>query len=305
MRTAIVGSGAMGQFFGARLLLANCEVIFLDTDQITIDALNQRGVTLTTDLATEHTPAKAARASEVTGTFDLFLFFTKGFHTKAAVESITHLMGPDSYGLTLQNGIGNAEVLQQVFGEEHTLLGMTDFPADLKEPGVVTSNSQGKVRLGSLHQAPALAQVARLLDSADLHAAIDPDIRVPVWEKVAFNAALNTLSAVTGMTVGQIGVDTHARGLVASVLDETLAVAERLQIGASRQRIEAAMDNAFTHHTHHKTSMLLDREAGRPTEVDTIGGAVVRLGHENGVTTPVLNTLCELVRTSTPSRTLQ
>jgi 2-dehydropantoate 2-reductase len=122
---------------------------------------------------------------------------------------------------------------------------------------------------------------------------------VPVWEKVAFNAALNTLSAVTGMTVGQIGEDPHARNIVRSVLDECMAVAQQQGINLSRQRIESTLANAFAHHTHHKTSMLLDREAGRPTEVDTIGGAVVRLGREHGIDTPVLETLCELVRTIT------
>jgi 2-dehydropantoate 2-reductase len=299
VRTAIVGSGAMGQLFGARLLMAGTEVVFLDTNPGTLEALNSRGVTLHTDLGVEHTSAKAARASELGGEFGLFIVFTKGFHTQAAVDSVSHLIGADSIGLTLQNGLGNAEVLQQAFGAERTLLGMTDFPADMEEPGVISSNSQGKVRLGSLSQESSAAGIARLLDSAGLHAAVDDDIRVPVWEKVAFNAALNTLSAVTGMTVGQIGEDPHARNIVRSVLDECMAVAQQQGINLSRQRIESTLANAFAHHTHHKTSMLLDREAGRPTEVDTIGGAVVRLGREHGIDTPVLETLCELVRTNT------
>lgn len=299
MRTAIVGSGAMGQLFGARLLLAGSEVVFLDTNPATLEALNSRGVTLRTDLGVEHTSATAARASDLKGEFGLFIVFTKGFHTQAAVDSVGHLIGAESIGLTLQNGLGNAEVLQQAFGGERTLLGMTDFPADMAEPGVISSNSQGKVRLGSMGKKSPADEVAQLLNSARLPAAVDDDIRVPVWEKVAFNAALNTLSTVTGMTVGQIGGDPHARSIVSSVLDECVAVAQHQGINLSRQRIEDSLANAFAHHTHHKTSMLLDREAGRPTEVDTIGGAVVRLGREHGIEAPVLNTLCELVRTIT------
>ena len=299
MKTAIVGSGAMGQLFGARLLLAGTEVAFIDTNRRTVEALNSRGVTLTTDRGVEHAPAKAALASELEGEFGLLIIFTKGFHTKAAVESVGHLIGAGSIGLTLQNGLGNAEVLQQAFGTERTLLGMTDFPADMEEPGVVSSTSQGKVRLGSMGSASQAARIARLLDDAGLHAAVEEDIRVPVWEKVAFNAALNTLSAVTGMTVGQIGGDPHARNIVAAVLDECLAVARQQDISVSRQRIENTLANAFAHHARHKTSMLLDREAGRPTEVDSIGGAIVRLGREHGIGTPVLDTLCELVRSVT------
>lgn len=299
MRTAIVGSGAMGQLFGAHLLLAGHEVVFIDASPRIIDALNERGVTLHTEQGTDHSPAQAAKASDLDGEFELFIIFTKGFHTQAAVDSIAHLVGPDSYGLTLQNGLGNEEVLQRVFGENRTLLGMTDFPADLEQPGVISSSTQGKVRLGSLSEAPRLEEIAQILDDAGLHAAVDTDIRSPIWEKVAFNAALNTISAVTGLTVGQIGDSPHARGLVVTVLDETLAVADHLQINASRQRIEEAVASSYIHHAHHKTSMLTDLEANRPTEVDTIGGAVVRIGQENGVAAPVLNTLCDLVRTAT------
>ncbi|YCK79754.1 2-dehydropantoate 2-reductase (plasmid) [Arthrobacter sp. D3-18] len=301
MKTAIVGSGAMGQLFGARLLLAGNDVVFLDTNQQTIDTLNDNGVTLTTDMGTEHVPARAARAADLTEPMDLFIVFTKSFHTNAAVASVSHLIASESCGLTLQNGLGNAEVLQNWFGQARALLGITDFPADLKGPGVVVSHSSGKVRLGSLDPSPSLPAVAALLDSAGLNAAAEPDIRVPVWEKVAFNSALNTLSAVTGMTVGQIGDDPHARGIVASVIAETVAVASSLQISISTDRIDAAMENAFMHHTHHKTSMLLDREAGRPTEIDSIGGGVVRIGQENGAATPVLQTLCELLRAVTSS----
>lgn len=289
----------MGQLFGARLLMAGTEVVFLDTNPGTLEALNSRGVTLHTDLGVERTPAQAARASELEGEFDLFIVFTKGFHTQAAVDSVRHLIGAQSIGLTLQNGLGNAEVLQQAFGAERTLLGMTDFPADMEEPGIISSNSRGKVRLGSMSRNSPADKIARLLDSAGLHATVDQDIRVPIWEKVTFNAALNTISAVTGMTVGQIGHDPHARNLVRSVVDECTAVAQQQGIVLSRERIEGSLANAFAHHIHHKTSMLLDREAGRLTEVDTIGGAVVRLGREGGIDAPVLNTLCELVRAIT------
>ena len=301
MKTAIVGSGAMGQFFGSRLLSAGEEVVFVDTNAATLQALNERGVTLTTDQGTHHHAATAARASALKGSFDLFIIFTKGFHTSAAVESVAHLIGPDSVGLTLQNGLGNAEVLQDYFTASSTLLGMTDFPADMTEPGVVTSASKGKVLMGGLSESASAQGVAAMLDRAGLNASVASDIRVPVWEKVAFNAALNTISAVTGLTVGQIGANPHTRGLVAAVLDETLAVAASQDIAVSRQRVENALANAFTHHTHHKTSMLMDREANRRTEVGTIGGAVVGFGVANGVATPVLNVLCELVKAAEPS----
>lgn len=300
VKIAVVGAGAMGQLFGARLLLAGNDVVFVDANQQAIDALNASGIRLQTESSDEHVDARAAWAAELNEPFDLFIVFTKGFHTQAAVDSIAHLVGPESYGLTLQNGLGNPEILATVFGTECTLYGMTDFPADLHAPGHVLSSSHGKVRFGSLAASPRLQAIAAVLDAAGLHAEADLNVDIPIWEKVTFNTVLNTLSAVTGLTVGGIGADPHTRGLADRVLAETLAVAASMHIAVSEERIRASLENAFTHHTHHKTSMLMDREAGRRTEIDTIGGAVARLGAEHGAPTPVLDTLCELVRAARP-----
>jgi len=304
MKIAIVGSGAMGQLFGAHLVNAGNEVVYIDASPVIIDALNERGVSVHTEEGAFQAPARATRAADLAEPFELFIVFTKGFHTEAAVESVRHLLGPDSVGLTLQNGLGNAEVLAEVFGAERTLMGMTDFPADMREPGVIHTSTQSKVRVGGFGaEAGARAEaVARVLDEAGLHAAVDPEILVPIWEKVVFNAGFNTLSAATGLTVGEIAASPHTRAIMSDVLDEAEAVAAACGVPVSRERIDATVANAYEHHTHHKTSMLLDREAGRRTEIDTIGGAIVRLGAEHGVPTPVTATLAGIVRalTETP-----
>ena len=302
MKIGIVGAGAMGQLFGARLQLAGNSVVFIDAAAATIDALNRDGINLTTDENVEHTPAKAGTAADFTEPLEMVIVFTKGFHTSAALNSVGHLIGDHTIGLTLQNGLGNAEVLASHFGAERTWIGITDFPADLERPGAIGTSSGGKVRLGPLTGGlePETESLVTTLNSARLNASSEPAIQDTIWEKVAFNAALNTLSAVTGQTVGEMGASEDARRIVNHVLDETVAVAESQGIRLRRTRVEAALDNAYQHHSDHKTSMLQDREAGRQTEIDYIGGAVVRLGQEAGVPTPVLWTLSTLVRQPTP-----
>lgn len=296
MRTAIVGAGAMGQLFGAHLKLAGLEVTLFDTQQQTIDALNASGISLETEQGRTHTPISARRAGEETGTYDLFVIFTKGFHTRSAVESVKHLIGEDSIGLTLQNGLGHAATLAEFFGADRTVSGVTDFPADMVAVGHVVSSDEGSVRIGPYGEHAKAQDVARAWHGAGLNVRVESDVRTPIWEKVAFNAALNSLSAVTGKTIGEIGASQDARAITDAVLAETHAVATAEGITLPVEHVRAAMENAFTHHAGHKTSMLGDVEAGRPTEVDFIGGAVVRTGERLGVPAPVLATLCHLVR---------
>ena len=298
MKIGIVGAGAMGQLFGARLQLAGNSVVFIDAAASTIEALNRDGITLTTDGVTEHAQVRAGTAQDFSEPLELVVVFTKGFHTSAALESVRHLIDDHSIGLTLQNGLGNADILADYFGAQGTWTGITDFPADLERPGVIGTSSGGKVRLGPFTGSPGPESdsLVATLNEARLNAASDPGIHETIWEKIAFNAALNTLSAVTGQTVGEIGASEDARRIVDHVLNETVAVAESQGIRLSRPRVEAALDNAYRHHSDHKTSMLQDRQAGRRTENDYIGGAVVRLGQEADVPTPVLWTLTSLVR---------
>lgn len=297
MNIGILGAGAMGQLFGARLQLAGNNVAFIDASAATIEALNRDGITLTTDGQTEHIPVRAGTAKDFTETLELVVVFTKGFHTAAALESIRHLIDERSTGLTLQNGLGNAETLAREFGAENTWIGITDFPADLERPGFLRTSSGGKVRLGPFTNGlqRETNNLTATLNTARLNATSDPAIYESIWEKIAFNAALNTLSAVTGQTVGEIGSSPEARRIVDRVLAETIAVALANGVTVQRDRVDAALHNAFTHHKNHKTSMLQDREAGRRTEIDYIGGAVVRLGQEAGIPTPVLWTLSSLV----------
>jgi 2-dehydropantoate 2-reductase len=296
MKIGILGAGAMGQLFGGRLQMAGNDVIFIDAAPSTIETLNAQGITVRSEDQENHTPARAGKASDFNETLELIIVFTKSFHTEAAVASVGHLISAQTFGLTLQNGLGNADVLARGFGPARTLVGITDFPADLERPGLITTGPGGKVRVGTFtgQSHPFLPQLVEKLNEARLNASAEENIQTPIWEKLAFNAALNTLSAVTGQTVGQIGASNGAQELVAQVVDETVLVADSQDVRVSRARIEAALQNAYEHAGEHKTSMLQDREAKRRTEADYIGGAIVRLGETAGIPAPVLRTLTTL-----------
>jgi 2-dehydropantoate 2-reductase len=293
----IVGAGAMGCLFAARLAEQGAKVILIDVDRDRLAAIDRDGITLTDDDGTRTLPVGAALAADVTGPVDLLLLFTKGVHSAAAVHSVAHLAAGKPIALTLQNGIGNAELLAEGFSADQVLMGTAHVPADINGPSSVLTHGFGHLDIGGLTRAAdAFApSVADLLQRSGFDTHVASDINAAVWEKVAFNAALNAIGMIC--EVPNAGVDNeYGRRLAARVVDETTAVAAAKGITIDRDRIVATVGSALREHAHHRASMLQDREHKRQTEIETINGAIAREGARLGVPTPVCDTLSDLVR---------
>ena len=147
-KVVIVGAGAMGCLFAARMVEGGADVTLVDVDKPRLEALAREGVSLSDDSGERVAPVKAGLSGEVSGPADLILMFTKGLHTAAAAKSVAHLHGGQTYALTLQNGVGNAEVMAEVFPPGRVLHGIAELPADLHGPTSVSSHGKGAVRLG-------------------------------------------------------------------------------------------------------------------------------------------------------------
>jgi 2-dehydropantoate 2-reductase len=296
-KVAIVGAGAMGCLFAARLAEAGAQVTLLDVDRPRLDAITNAGVTIDDDFGVRTVPVAAMTAAEMRSPPDLLLLFTKGTNSAAAVRSISHLIGADTYALTLQNGIGNAEILAGAFPPERVLLGVTTVPSNLDGATRISSHGSGHVVLGPLRPEgePGAEGAAQFLRRAKLEVRIDPAVEVAVWEKVAFNAALNPLGAVTELTNGELG-NPDGRRIARAVVAETVATAAAKGIMLDEARVLQQIDHALANHKNHRSSMLQDRRAGRRTEIESINGAIVREGERFGVATPVTGALAALMR---------
>ncbi|WP_145201193.1 ketopantoate reductase family protein [Sphingobium sp. B2] len=293
----VLGAGAMGCYFAARLIEAGTSVTLVDVDKARIDTLNAAGLTVIDDHGTRNVPVKASTAQALRDVASMVIVFTKGIHTATAMQQIAHLVGPETFALTLQNGLGNAETIAATIGRDHVLFGVTDVPADLVPPAEVHSHGKGKITLWSMEEAgtPQAHMLEALFEAAGMSARADPSTQVAVWEKVAFNAALNAPSAILECPVG--GLDSVAgRAIVEAVVEETVAVAHANKVAVDPTRIMARVNHALATHREHKPSMLQDILAGRATEIDLINGAVMAAGEAIGVSTPVTTTLVHLVR---------
>ncbi|WP_171798652.1 MULTISPECIES: 2-dehydropantoate 2-reductase [unclassified Novosphingobium] len=294
MKIMVVGAGAMGTLFGGRLARAGHQVVFVDTDPARVAAIAANGV-WENDI-----PACCAAAlpGVAQGETDLLILFTKAQHTAAAMVQNAGALRPDGMVLTLQNGLGNGVAIAGVVGADRVLVGITNWPADLLGHGRIHVAGHGMVKFWSLTGAdtPAIHRVAAALAEADLGASAEPSVKVAIWEKVIFNAALNGICALTRMTVGEVGDFAPARDLALQVVAEGITIALANDVAVDGERVRQAVAFAMTHHRAHKPSMLQDVEAGRPTEVDAIQGGLLAAAHRHGMTTHALAHCTALLR---------
>lgn len=298
MKVFVVGAGAMGCLYAATFHRAGCDVVLVDTNPAQVDAINANGLDLETRAGRERLPIRAALPQDASGTADLLLLFTKVFHTDAALDGAKHLIGPETHVLTLQNGLGNDERVAQHVARDKVLVGIAQLPADLVAPGRVRSMGEG----GSMLY-PAFTQdkgfareVADALTRGGMNASLAPKIHEAIWEKAIFNATMNPLCALTRRTPGFLGAHEEGVALIHDLVEEGVTVANASGIAISAEPIHALTLVSRTDHADHEASMLQDVKAGRPTEVDSINGAIVAAAHKAGMAAPLTETLWRLVK---------
>lgn len=299
MEIVVLGAGAMGCLFGARLFEGGHRVTLVDVWAEHVAAINAGGLALEEGGAERRVWVPARLPGEVAGPPELVLLFTKAFHTGSALAGARPWLGPETRVLTLQNGLGHAEAIEPYADRSRIFLGMTTFPSDLRGPGRVATRGSGVTRIMAADgvRSPFLEAVAEALDGAGFSCRVSEGVVATIWEKVAFNAALNALTALTGSTVGQVADSPEGRALAGQVVAEVIGVARALGIAADPEAVGQAVDGAFREHRSHQPSMLQDVLARRPTEAESIHGAVVREARRAGVPVPVTETLYRLLRT--------
>ncbi|GAC1044199.1 ketopantoate reductase family protein [Rhizobium sp. No.120] len=297
MKIAVIGAGAMGSLFAARLAEKDHSVSLVEVSRVMIDTIDEKGLRMTGLFGEKAYSLPIALAAHYAEAFELLIVFTKGMYTTAAMEAAKHLLGPQTWVLTVQNGIGNVEAIEAFLPRDRIVMGMTNWPSTLIEPGLITVPGEGEIKVWAANgQASArLEAISRALDEAGLNCKLDPDVEVSIWEKLAFNSALNSLAAVTALTVGEMGDRQEARDIAFAIIDEVVAVAKARGLAVDTDHIRESIEHAFANHGQHKPSMLQDRLAGRRMEISTITGAVSKAGTTLNVATPVTTTFANLL----------
>jgi 2-dehydropantoate 2-reductase len=290
----IVGTGALANLFGARLVQAGQPVVMLGTWAEGLQALQARGICVEETAGTSRCyPVRATQDPALCRGIQYALVLVKAWQTQRAASTLAQCLPAHGLALTLQNGWGNREVLQGSLGPERVALGVTTTGATLLAPGHVRPGGQGAIAIG---RHPRLAALTRLLQRAGFEVAISDDVNALLWGKLVINAAINPLTSLLQVPNGELLVRPAARQLMAMAACEAAAVGQANGLSLPfADPVVAAEEVAKRTATNH-SSMFQDVKRGAPTEINAICGAVVRTGQKLGIPTPVNQALELLVK---------
>ena len=294
MRIAIYGTGGAGGYFGARLAAAGEDVVFVARGEH-LRAIRERGLRLTTpvDEVTVH-PAVAVDDPSQAGTVDAILFGVKTWQLADAARAALPMLGPGTFVVPLQNGVDAPSILAAELGEARVLGGTCGTISRVTEPGVITSlGTVNFVKFGELDDRPSARTEAlrAALERAGIQARIPPSIHTAMWEKFLFVVSMGGVGAVSRVPVGVTRAMPGTRAMLESSMREIHDVGRDHGIALPDDAVARAMVLIDGLAFDGTTSMQRDIEGGRRSELDAWCGAVVRLGRECGVATPV-NEFC-------------
>ncbi len=297
MKICVVGCGAIGGIFAGHLAcLADVEVYAFDVNRELVEAINAKGLRLSGEADFISGP-RAVSDPQQLPRCDFGLVVTKSMHTRAAMQAVASVFDGDSAVCSVQNGVGNEEIMAEHVG--HVIRGTT-FPAGhVVQPGHVCFDIQGSTWIGPFEPSGTpmskVFALADVLNRAGLHTIPLEDARGAQWTKLIFNASTNPVGALTRLHHGAATFFGPTGELFDRLIDEGQAVADALGITLDGDP-KALVKKAANAPGKHNASMLQDILAGRPTEVDFLNGAIVRMGRERGVPTPLNEAMWALVR---------
>jgi len=300
MKIAVIGAGAMGCLYGAKLSEnPDNQVYLLDVWKDHIDAINADGLQMEEGEETlVYGNVKGITYSGEAGEVDLAVVFVKSTLTSAAVKSNRAVFGPETIALTLQNGLGNVDLIASEIGESRVIAGTTAHGATMLGPGKMRHAGKGKTIIGEIsgEKTERLSRIADVLNKAGMDTELSDNVMGLIWDKLLVNVGINALTGITGLHNGDLLEYPEIEELLEMAVKEGKAVAEAKGVEMSFSDPVAHTKEVCTATAANKSSMLQDVLNGKKTEIEMINGAVVREGKATGVATPVNQTLTNLIK---------
>ncbi len=299
MKIVIVGPGAMGCLFAAFLSKSKEDIWLLDKNKERAAKLGQNGVSIEGISGKWSAKVKSTADPKEIGTADLVIIATKSYDTKSAITHVKPVIGEKTGVLTLQNGIGNIEIISEVVGPDNVIAGTTNLGATLISDTHIRHAGLGETIIGKIDGSTPviLRNIRELFNKVKLETRISRDIKGILWSKLIINAGINALSALTRLHNGRLIEFEGTRRILRDAVTEAVKIAKRKRIKLIYEDPLAKVEAVCEATSGNVSSMLQDVLRKKRTEIDFINGVVVRLGQELGIPVPVNKMLVDLVKT--------
>ena len=298
MKTVVVGAGAMGTFITAWLSMAGHEVWLLEVNDKRVTKIKENGICLeeNDDSNNIKFPTITSNPSKI-GEVDVVIIMVKAFDTEDAVKLVLPSISEKTVVLTLQNGMGNIELISKYIAKERVIAGTTSHGALLIDDGHVRHTGVGDTIIGALSadSEKHTGKLKELLDDSGINTSVSDDVTSLLWGKLLINMSINPLTAIMRIKNGRIVELPHLIEIIKQLLAESLKVASEIGINIPYDNPLEKVIQVSRNTSQNNSSMLQDILAGRRTEINQINGAIVTYGEQCGVETPVNKMITKLV----------
>jgi 2-dehydropantoate 2-reductase len=299
MKIAIIGPGAMGCLFAGALSRKGQEVWILDKDPKRASEINKEGLSCEGVSGSWKAMVKATVDPKDINDPDLAIICVKTYDTKSAAVSAKALLGPNTSVLTLQNGIGNIELISEVVGAEKVIGGVTNLGATLLGAGKVRHAGKGETVIGRLDGSITvdLRDIREVFNKCGFETRISRDIKNFLWSKLVINVGINALTAITRLNNGKLLDYEPSHKILKMAVNEAVKVAKRKRIKLSYEDPLTKVEAVCEATANNVSSMLQDVLKKKRTEIDAINGVIIRYAEELGIPAPTNAMLVDLIKT--------
>ena len=297
MKILVMGAGAVGAYFGARLRASGEDVVLCARGE-NLRAIREHGLDITSIRGDLHIEVTATDTPRDFAPYDLILFCVKAYDTEAAADAIAGCLNTGGAILTLQNGVENEAKLAAIFGRAAVIGGNARVGVEMVAPGKIVHLSTGHIDFGELdgRKTDRVAKFAEVFQRAGILGEVSADIMTARWDKLIWNGALNTVTTLTRRRVGEILDDPEGLKLLRTLMQEIVSVARAEGAKLSDDRIDAYIAHSQKNLRALKTSTQQDLERGKALEYEALSGAVVRAARRHNISVPAVETIYTLLR---------
>lgn len=300
MKIAVVGSGALGCLIAGFLKNRTKEDVWLvDHFSERAKKIGSDGIKVEAGASSFTADVNVTASPKDIGRSDLVILCVKSYSTDDVCKEIKDLVGNTTNILTLQNGIGNIQILNDAFGPEKIIGGVTNHGATLLGAGHVRHAGKGETVIGRSdgRVLGAVRDIALVLTKAGLETKVSKDINSVIWSKLVINVGINALTSITRLNNGMLIEHDECRQVMRGAVGEAVKVVKRKRIKLSYDDPIQKVESVCKATASNVSSMLQDVLNGKRTEIDFINGAIVRQAKALNIPTPVNEVLTNLVKT--------